>query len=81
MGQIGLAGGLRVRGPDGESQPAQSQIYYMLTANHPANHLHWLEGCDTHILLEGGASAAVFVSVLALSIGSNNQQWSLLMAE
>ena len=63
MGLIGQEGGLRVRGPDGESQPAQSQIYYMLTASHPANHLHWLEGCDTHILLEGGASAAATVRV------------------
>lgn len=33
---------------------AQSQIYYLLTAEAPTNYLHWLESDDTHVLLEGG---------------------------
>jgi uncharacterized protein len=32
----------------------QSQVYYMLTRELPINYLHWLEGDDTHILLDGG---------------------------
>jgi predicted cupin superfamily sugar epimerase len=32
----------------------QSQVYYMLTRELPINYVHWLEGDDTHILLDGG---------------------------
>ena len=32
----------------------QSQVYYMLTRDHPVNYLHWLASDDTHILIEGG---------------------------
>lgn len=39
---------------DGRELPAQSQIYYLLTADAPINYLHWLASADTHILLEGG---------------------------
>jgi len=38
----------------GRDLPAQSQIYYLLTAERPLNYLHWLASDDTHILLEGG---------------------------
>jgi predicted cupin superfamily sugar epimerase len=33
---------------------AQSHNYYMLTSQFPTNFLHWLEGDDTHILIDGG---------------------------
>lgn len=33
---------------------AQSHNYYMLTSQFPINYLHWLDGDDTHILVEGG---------------------------
>lgn len=39
---------------DGRTLPAQSRIYYMLTAEAPVNYLHWLASDDTHLLLEGG---------------------------
>ncbi|HVU16747.1 MAG TPA: cupin domain-containing protein [Candidatus Didemnitutus sp.] len=39
---------------DGRELAAQSQIYYLLTAETPTNYLHWLDSDDTHILLEGG---------------------------
>jgi predicted cupin superfamily sugar epimerase len=42
------------KGGEAAALPAQSHIHYMLTAEHPLNALHWLESCDTHILLEGG---------------------------
>ena len=38
----------------GRELAAQSQIYYLLTAELPVNYLHWLASDDTHILLEGG---------------------------
>jgi hypothetical protein len=38
----------------GREFSAQSQIYYLLTAETPTNFLHWLESDDTHVLLEGG---------------------------
>jgi predicted cupin superfamily sugar epimerase len=38
----------------GRDLAAQSQIYYLLTAELPVNYLHWLASDDTHILLEGG---------------------------
>ncbi len=38
----------------GRDLAAQSQIYYLLTAERPLNYLHWLASDDTHILLEGG---------------------------
>ncbi|HEY4301782.1 MAG TPA: cupin domain-containing protein [Candidatus Didemnitutus sp.] len=38
----------------GRELAAQSQIYYLLTAEAPTNYLHWLESDDTHVLLEGG---------------------------
>lgn len=38
----------------GRDLAAQSQIYYLLTADLPVNYLHWLAPDDTHILLEGG---------------------------
>lgn len=39
---------------DGRLLAAQSQIYYLLTAEAPVNYLHWLDSADTHVLLEGG---------------------------
>lgn len=39
---------------DGRKLAAQSRIYYLLTAEAPINHLHWLASDDTHVLLEGG---------------------------
>jgi predicted cupin superfamily sugar epimerase len=39
---------------DGRSLAIQSQVYYMLTRDHPINYLHWLAPDDTHILIEGG---------------------------
>ncbi len=39
---------------DSRALPAQSRIYYMLTAEAPVNYLHWLASDDTHLLLEGG---------------------------
>jgi predicted cupin superfamily sugar epimerase len=39
---------------DGRSFKVQSQVYYMLTRDRPANYLHWLAPDDTHILIEGG---------------------------
>jgi len=38
----------------GRPLAAQSQNYYMLTADRPVNFLHWLAPDDTHILIEGG---------------------------
>ena len=38
----------------GRMIPVQSQVYYMLTGELPANYLHWLESDDTQILIEGG---------------------------
>jgi predicted cupin superfamily sugar epimerase len=38
----------------GRTLAAQSQIYYLLTAEAPVNFLHWLAPDDTQILLEGG---------------------------
>lgn len=38
----------------GRELAAQSQIYYLLTAEAPSNFLHGLESDDTHVLLEGG---------------------------
>lgn len=38
----------------GRELPAQSRIYYLLTAAVPVNYLHWLASDDTHLLLEGG---------------------------
>jgi len=38
----------------GRTLAAQSQIYYLLTAELNTNYLHWLDSDDTHILLEGG---------------------------
>jgi predicted cupin superfamily sugar epimerase len=38
----------------GQVLPAQSRIYYLLTAEAPVNYLHWLASDDTHVLLEGG---------------------------
>jgi predicted cupin superfamily sugar epimerase len=39
---------------EGRELAAQSQIYYLLTAELPVNYLHWLASDDTHVLLEGG---------------------------
>ena len=39
---------------DGRSLAVQSQVYYMLTSDHPINYLHRLAPDDTHILIEGG---------------------------
>lgn len=39
---------------DGTILPAQSSIYYLLTAQLPTNFLHWLASEDTHILVSGG---------------------------
>jgi hypothetical protein len=38
----------------GRDLAAQSQIYYLLTAELSVNYLHWLASDDTHILIEGG---------------------------
>lgn len=38
----------------GRPLAAQSRIYYLLTAEAPVNHLHWLASDDTHVLVEGG---------------------------
>jgi len=38
----------------GRALAVQSQVYYMLTRELPANYLHWLASDDTHILIDGG---------------------------
>jgi len=54
-GYLGLIGtSLQNAEIDGRSLAVQSQVYYMLTAHHPINYLHWLASDDTHILIEGG---------------------------
>jgi predicted cupin superfamily sugar epimerase len=52
FGQIGRSVQTVTHG--GRELCAQSQIYYLLTAELPVNYLHWLASDDTHILLEGG---------------------------
>jgi len=34
--------------------PAGNCISYALTRSHPQNHLHWLAGDDSHVLIDGG---------------------------
>jgi predicted cupin superfamily sugar epimerase len=54
-GYLGLIGQSEQRvNVGGRSLAVQSQVYYMLTRNHPTNYLHWLASDDTHILIEGG---------------------------
>ncbi|MGF1450053.1 MAG: cupin domain-containing protein [Opitutales bacterium] len=38
----------------GSEMPACNALYYLLTADDPRNHLHWLACDDTEMLLEGG---------------------------
>jgi predicted cupin superfamily sugar epimerase len=54
-GYLGLIGqSAQTVGMDGRKLAVQSQVYYMLTREHPINYLHWLASDDTHILIEGG---------------------------